>query len=58
MTAHQLRKKLLASKESREKIAFSAGISYSWLSKFALDAMGNPRESSLEKLRAYFQAKS
>lgn len=54
MTPIQLKKKVRACKQPREQIAFHAGVSYSWLSKFMLDKFENPRKASLDKLSAYF----
>ena len=60
MTANQLIKKVRASQESTEQIAFKAGVSYSWLAKFtSIKGMKSaPRKSTLNKLAAYFEGKT
>ena len=56
MNTRQLRQKLASSSESMEKIAYQSGVSYSWLTKFYVGTMENPRQSTLDKLIAYFKA--
>jgi len=58
MNTQTIIRKLRASPLPKEKIAVQAGVSYSWLTKFLLDKMKHPRESSLEKLRAYLREAS
>jgi len=55
MNTQTIIRKLRASPLSKEKIAVQADVSYSWLTKFLLGKMEHPRESSLEKLRAYLR---
>lgn len=40
---------------SQEKLARDAGISYSWLSKFAQGQVTNPRAESLARLEDYWR---
>jgi len=40
---------------SQEKLAREAGISYSWLSKFAQGQIDNPRANTITKLEAYWR---
>lgn len=40
---------------SQEKLARDAGISYSWLSKFAQGQLNNPRAETLAKLEDYWR---
>ena len=55
MTKEQLVKKVLASNESREQIAYKAGVSYSWLSKVLLNQIDQPRFKTMEKMETYFR---
>ena len=41
---------------SQEKLAREAGISYSWLSKFAQGQVSNPRADTIAKLEDYWRA--
>ena len=41
---------------SQEKLAREAGISYSWLSKFAQGQIDNPRAETIAKLEDYWRA--
>jgi transcriptional regulator with XRE-family HTH domain len=39
---------------SQERLAREAGISYSWLSKFAQGQLNNPRADTLARLEDYY----
>ena len=43
---------------SQERLAREAGISYSWLSKFAQGQLNNPRAETLAKLEDYWRSDS
>jgi len=51
-TVHRLRAELVARKGEYRQISQDAGLSYSWLCKFARGRKQNPTISSMRKLQA------
>jgi transcriptional regulator with XRE-family HTH domain len=51
----ELRAYVRAHELSQEKLAREAGISYSWLSKFAQGQIDNPRAETIAKLEDYWR---